>query len=201
MRTEVDLANAALAYLQRDVNMTSLDGTKPQAVQIRQHMPQAIEEVIEEYDWPQCRVISTLVVGEGIDLRGWTYAYIVPSDAVVIWRVADYKGTTLSEFEIGMSSDLASDTNYIFSDDADLVVRYGSSRVSVGRFSPQTFDLIARRLAIKCCMPLTKDKQLMQYLEKEYARLLSKVKTQMANLEPELVDVEFTPQTISVRSE
>lgn len=201
-RTEVDLANAALAYLQRDPNLRSLDGTAPAVVQTKQHMQNAIEEVIEEYDWPFCRVIDSLVQVDdtSLPLRGWTYAYQVPSDAVIIWRVSDLRGTILEEYEQGMSADPSSDTNYIYANSADLAVRYGSRRVGIAKFPAQVFDLMATKLAIKCCMALTKDKQLFQYLRNEYTRNRSAVITKFANLEPEVREVDDTPELITVRS-
>ena len=132
---ELDLANQALAYLLRDT-ISGLDSPKPTLEErmMKQFMRQAIEEVIEEYDWPQCRVIANLS-SVSPDLRGWTYAYAIPSDAVIIWRISDLRGTVVNKFEIGMSADISSDTNYIFADAADLAVRYDDSfgRRELGR--------------------------------------------------------------------
>lgn len=202
-RTEVDLANAALAYLQRDPNLRSLDGVTPPVVQTKQHMQNAIEEVIEEYDWPFCRVVTSLVAiaDTTIPLRGWSYLYQVPSDAVIIWRVSDLRGNVLEDYEMGMSDDVSSDTNYIYTSSPDLAVRYGSRRVGIARFPAQVFDLMATKLAIKCCMALTKDKALFQYLRGEYTKNKSAVITKFANLEPEVRDVDETPELITVRSQ
>lgn len=198
---KLELANQALAYLLRD-GLSSLESPKPTLEErtMRLHMQQAIEEVIEEYDWPQCRVIANLN-SVTPNLRGWTYAYAIPSDAVVIWRISDLRGATVNKFEVGMTDDVSSDTNYIFTDDADLAIRYGSRRASLGRFTPQTFDLMARKLAIKGCLPITKDKRLFQLLESDYPKKLSAVKTRVANLEPEVTDIEFVPESILVRSQ
>lgn len=197
--SRVDLANQALAHLSRDT-LRDLDGTSPAAVQTKAHIQAAIEEVIEEYDWPQCRVIKQLTAVDIAELRGWTYAYAVPSDSVFIWGLTDLVDNAVTKFEIGMSPDPDSDTLYIFADAPGLSVRYGSRRASLTRFSPQTIALMGMRLAIKVCMPLTKDKVLKRELERAYKLEVSAVKTRMANMEPELIDVEFVPETISVRS-
>lgn len=202
-RSEVDLANAALAYLQRDPNLRNLDGVGPSTVQTKQHMQNAIEEVIEEYDWPFCRVVTPLIAiaDTTIPLRGWSYIYQVPSDAVIVWRVGDLRGNDLEEYEMGMSADVSSDTNYIYTSSPDLAIRYGSRRVGIAKFPAQIFDLIATKLAIKCCMALTKDKALFQYLRAEYGRNKSAVITKFANLEPEVREVDETPELIAVRSQ
>jgi hypothetical protein len=119
---------------------------------------------------------------------------------VFLWEIRDPNGSSVTKFEIGGSADLASTTNYIYSDGTGLTIRYGSRRFPLSRFSPQTINLMALRLAIKCCMPLTKDKVLKRDLETTYTRELSKTITRMANMEPELIDPEFIPETISVRS-
>jgi hypothetical protein len=50
-------------------------------------------------------------------------------------------------------------------------------------------------------MPLTKDRRLRDQLNNDYTKLLSKAATGIANLEPEVVDQEFVPEVIRVRSE
>jgi len=100
-----------------------------------------------------------------------------------------------------MSSDLNSDTQYIFTNQATAYLRYGSSRVSIGRFGAQVFDLIALKLANLTCMPIAKDAKLMQVLINMYDKKLSKVKTLVANSEPEVIDVDFVPEAIAVRSQ
>jgi hypothetical protein len=199
--SQVHLANTALAKLVRDGNLQSLDEKGSNAKYMKQFMEDAIHEFIEEYDWPQCRIVKALNAVPDIDSRGWSAAYEIPSDCVKVWRVND-TDPELAEvitWEMGMSVDLSSTTNYIFTNDSGMNLRYGSSRVSLERFSPQQRDLIATKLAIKTCLLITKDKNLRKDLEAGYARDLSKVKTAYANMEPELFDSEFTPETISVR--
>lgn len=196
--SRVDLANQALAHLSRDT-IRDLDGTSVAAIHMKANIQAAIEEVIEEYDWPQCRVTQTLTTVELDDMRGWTYAYAIPSDCVFIWGIKIPGDDDVKEFEVGMSSNPDSDTSYIFANDASLYIRFGSRRASLSRFSPQTVALMALNLARKACMPLTKDKQLLQLLDRRYTLALSAVKTRMANMEPELTDIEFTPDTITAR--
>jgi hypothetical protein len=196
-----DLANQALGLLVRDSILRDLDGPSPAAVQCKFHMQAAIEEVIAAFDWPSCRVIAPLIEAPGVNLRGYGFAHVMPSDAVRIWRVSDALGSKLYEFEVGMSDDITTDTNYVFTKDSGLYVRYGSRRVTLSRFTPDVVALIALRLAIKTCMVLTKDKNLLAQLKKDYKLDLSEAKTIVANLEPELTDIEFTPEAIRVRSE
>lgn len=197
--SDVDLANAALGLLLRDT-IRDLDGSEPAAVRTKQYMQAAKEEVINEYDWYACRVVAPLIATTAPALRGWTLAYAMPSDAVCIWRVSDLKGNELEDFELGMSADVTLDTTYIFADTSGLAVRYGSRRASLSRFTPDVIDLMALKLAAKCCMTLNKDKQLLKYLKDEYKINLSAAKTKAANLEPEVQDLDFIPETISVRS-
>lgn len=201
-RAPEDIANAALAYLVRD-QIRTLDGTGPMEVQTKANMQSAIEEVIEEYDWWQCRVIAPLTLVTGIPARGWTAAYAVPPDLVKLWFVGDstQKNTTSIPFELGMSEDLSNDRNYIYTDQATPYIRYGSRRVSLDRWSAQQADLIAIALAIKCCMPLTKNEKLQASLRQEYRLRLNKVMTSAANAEPEVVNYEWVPETITARSE
>lgn len=199
--SELDMVNRALVLLKRDAIKT-LEGATPPASQIRPFIQMAKEEVIEEYDWPQCRVIQTLtaVALPTESMRGWAYAYAIPSDCVCTWQVNTSRGTKVVNFEIGMSSDLDSDTNYIFCDDASMVIRYGSRRVGIPRLTPKTVALISIKLAEITCMSVTKDLRLWLELKKQYKVEASALKTQMANIEPEVVATEDTPELISVRS-
>lgn len=199
-RTKLSLANTALGHLVRDT-LSSLESNSPGAVQIREQMQNAMEQVIEEVDWPFARVVTSLTAVSGTPPRGWSFVYAYPSDCVKIWHLGDERNTVTEPFEIGMSPAIGSDTTYIFTNKADAQVRYGSSRVTIERFSPAAFELVGLALAVKCCMPLTKDRRLRDQLNSDYTKLLSKAATGIANLEPEVVDQEFVPDVIRVRSE
>lgn len=196
----IDIANMALGLLLRDT-IRDPNGPEPAAVQTKLHMDMAIESVIAEYDWPYCRVVQDLQVVDGVNLRGWAYAYQIPSDAVMVWRISDARETVVSKYELGMTDDVTADDNFIYADDTPLTIRYGSRRVNLNRFPPFIIDLIAKNLAIRVCMILTKDKQLYDMHSKKYPTDLSSAKTIVANMEPELQDVEFTPEVIAVRSQ
>lgn len=199
-RSPEDLANAALGYLSRDT-VRSLDGTSPGAIQTKAFWKDAMLEVIGAYDWPECRVVAKLIQVPEVDTAGWAYAYALPSDCEKIWYVGNQRNNLVSvPYERGMSSDPLSTTNYIFSDSAGLYIRYGSQRVTLSRWSAQVFDLIALVLARKCCMTITKNEKLLQLVINLYKAKLSEVKTSVANSEPEVVDMDFTPESISVRS-
>lgn len=197
--SQVDLANDALGLLMRD-SIRDLDGSTPAAVQTGRFMPRAIDEVIGEYDWPECRVVKALTAVSDVNTRGWSFAYAIPSDAVVLWGVGELKNDKVKMFELGMSDDITKDTTYVFTDEAAPAVRYGSRRANLSRFPPDVFGLMAIRLAMKCCMPLVKDPKLFKFLEDRYKSEASKAKTRVANLEPEIQDTDFIPELISVRS-
>lgn len=197
---KVDLANFALAKLTKD-RIRDIDSKEPGAVQTALHMEAAIFEFIEEFDWPEARVIAAATaVSDDIDTRGWTYAYQVPSDLLVLWWVGDITSPFTVPFELGMSKDISSDTTYIFTNQASAYLRYGSKRVGLSRFAMKQIDLIALKLAIKCCLMLGQDKRYRQGLLQEYKTDLSALKTLYANREPEVIDPEFTPELISVRT-
>lgn len=197
-RSRVDLANAALGYLVRDTIRT-LDGSSPSAILTKQFMDQSIEAVLEEYDWPYCRVVKKLDLTSGINARGWTFVYIAPSDAVKVWRVSDPRGTEYNEYEFGYTDDVTRDENYVYTNKSDAYIRYSSGRASLDRYSPGVFELFGLKLAEKCCMPLTKDAKLHQYLRGLFRTDLSRIKTLTALSEPEFVETEETPELIRIR--
>lgn len=194
-RSDVDLANAALRHLVRE-RLSSLDGGDPAPVALKANMRDAIDYVLEEYDWPEARVVMAAELATGVALRGYAYAYKVPTDLVKVWYFGSEAGDRRYDYERGMSADVTSDRSYLFSNSADAYLRYGSSRAGVGRLSMKLFELVAIRLAWTCCMPLTKNEKLWSKLEQTYERELSKVKTLVANTEPEVIDVDFVPQTV-----
>lgn len=194
-RSDVDLANAALRHLVRE-RLRNLDGGDIAPVTLKANMADAIEYVLEEYDWPEARVVKALETASSVSLRGYAYAYKVPTDLVKIWYFGNEAGTVRYDYERGMSSDLSSDRSYFFSNSADAFIRYSSNRIGVARLSVKIFELVAIRLAWICCMPLTKNEKLWAKLEQSYDKELSKIKTLVANAEPEVIDVDFVPQTI-----
>jgi len=197
-RTRVDLANNALSYLVRDTIRT-LDGAQPAAIHTKQHMDLAIETVVEEWDWASCRVVNPLTQVTGVPLRGWTYVYEKPVDCIKIWRLTDSQNSPVLSFEEGMSGDILTNRTYIFANLPNLNIRYGSSRVTVDRFSPFVFALCGLKLAELCCMALVKDAKLHKYLADTYKLHVSKVQTSAAFSEPEVVDTEFVPELILAR--
>lgn len=130
-RAQVDLANLALSFLVRDA-IRDPNGSEPAAVQTRLHSTHAVEFVIEQYDWPTSRVVSKLTQVSGVYGRGWAYVYALPADVIKVWNVGPEsinKGEEkIYPFEIGLSADITSESTYIFSDQADAYIRYGSSR-------------------------------------------------------------------------
>lgn len=194
-RSDVDLANAALRHLVRE-RLRNLDGGDPAPVMLKANMTDARDYVLEEYDWPEARVVAPLETAAGIALRGYTYAYKVPPDFVKVWFFGDELGATRYPFEMGMSADITSDRSYFFSSSADAWLRYSSNRITTARLSVKVFELVAIRLAWICCMPLTKNEKLWNSLATTYDKELSKVKTLVANAEPEITDVDFVPQTV-----
>lgn len=198
-RTKLALANAALGHLVRDT-LSSIDGTSPASVQVRENMSNATERVIEEFDWPFCRVVTSATEVSGVVPRGWTFVYAYPADCVKLWHLGNERNKETAPFEIGLSPDPTNDSMYIFTDFAGAAIRYGSNRVPIERFSPGAFDLVALALADICCMALTKDRRLKDSINAEYYRRLSKVQTSYANLEPEVLDNDFIPEAIQVRS-
>ena len=198
-RAPEDLANAALAYVARDT-IVSLDGTSPAAIHCKTHWYNSMLEFISKFDWPECRVIQSLELLEGVDTAGWSFAYGLPSDAEKIWYVGQQKFTKPAPYERGMSSDITTNRQYVFTNEANAFIRYGSSRVSIARWSAESFDLIAIILAQKICMPIGKDLKLHQYLGNLYKTKLSEIKTAVANSEPEVFSTDFVPETIAVRS-
>lgn len=204
--SEIDLANLALGHLSRDTIRT-LDDKGPAAVEMKRNYRFAISKVLEEFDWPFSRVVTTLLEVTGIDKRGWTYAFAIPPDCIKIWRIQPPRTVEVPhpepvrQFEIGMSADPSSTTTYVFADEKPLAVAYTSSRTTLARVPQLVVDLMARDLAAKSCMVLAKNINLKRSLEQDYIRELSKVKTDYANLEPELFDVDFVPEAIAVRSQ
>lgn len=198
--SRVTLANAALAKLTRD-RITDLDGKEPGAVQMSIHMDAAIEEVIEEYDWPECRVIVSPSAALGIDSGEYTYAYPIPSDCVVIHLVYEASNPRKPvPYEMGMDPDVTKTDSYIFTSTAAPRLRYGSRRCPLHRFTPLVIDLMATKLAEKTCLTLGQDKKYKLGLKDQFVKDLNHVKTLVANREPELYDNEFVPETITVRS-
>lgn len=198
-RSPEDLANLALSYLVRG-QIQSLDATSPEAINAKQSISFAKESVIEEYDWPECRVVTTLTEASGQALRGWSFAYQEPPDVAKLWMLTDGTNNDIPiKYERGMTDDITSDRAYIYTNQAAAYARYGSTRVSVSRLSAGVFNLVAIKLAFIMCMPLTKDLKLQNNLMNVYARELNKVKTSVANAEPEVIDQDFVPGDIQAR--
>jgi hypothetical protein len=127
-----------------------------------------------------------------VNLSGWTYAFIVPSDCV---RVLDIDGAKKNLYRI--------EGPFLYTNVQNPVLRY-AKLITVDEMDAVMVEGVVSRLASKICFIMTSNLQLMQLLYQEFATTLS-ISRQIAAAEDreDLIDILqlYTNAQIALRQD
>lgn len=129
------------------------------------------------------RVSSPFVEGD----EEWSYAYRLPSDFL---RVFSINELSRPSYEIS-GTDLL--TNY-----DSVMLKYTSDETRLHVLHPKVIDAIAAELAVRICMPITRDKKLWGELRKEAREILFEALSEDGVDEPN--DVLADPEILEIRN-
>jgi len=194
----VTFGNLALAKFGRD-SIRTLDDNKASSNKVRDEWENSYLQFLEEFDWPNARVVEPGLLLSGVDTAGWTYAYQKPAAALVIRRVGEQLSNVHKPYAFGYSNDMTTQDEYIFSNESGAFIRYTSRLAPLTRMTNKQLDVASYCLAKRICRPLGASLLEWRRLDEAYTRELNALKTVYANMEPEVTDVDFVPELISVR--
>lgn len=116
----------------------------------------------------------------------WTYAYRLPADFLRVFSVNDL---ARPEYELSGPNML---TNY-----ESVMLKYTADQTELYTLHPKVIDAIAAELAVRICMPLTRDKVLMKELKQEAQEVLFDAAGQDGTDEPH--DLIADPDILEIR--
>jgi hypothetical protein len=103
----------------------------------------------------------------------WTYAYDLPSDFLRLWiKPFEDNDTGLHNSRYSFSME----GKQLLSDEDEIYLRYIKKVTDVSEFDPLFVECLILKLAIKLCMPLTRDMKLYALLYEEMRDIMARVR-------------------------
>lgn len=139
----VDICNLALSYLGQRGDITAIDGsdTTANAQTMTTYYPIARRTLLAEHPWSFATKRSGVLADTTSDTETWAYRYAVPSDMIepIALLYDGARDDDKSEFVI--------EGDYIYSNAADVTLRYIYDQTDVTRWSMPFVEAVARKLA------------------------------------------------------
>jgi hypothetical protein len=157
-KTLLDLYNLALVRAGNPPIISTEESSRAADV-CRRFYPESRDEVLRMYDWSSAiRRIRPAAVAVS-DLDDHEYAYRLPVDCV---KLVSTKPESNSIIE----------GNFIYSDTADIIIRYVARVEDPSQFDDLLFKCITLRLAGELCVHLVQKPALNEFILKELATIL-----------------------------
>lgn len=181
--TDVDICNLALGII-GDSWVQSRTERSREAAACDVFYDQALGETLEAFDWPFARSYAQGVSPAGIDIvPGYSYAYVVPSGALVVRGIArSMKSEVSPEFTLSSVEAPGGDPlQIIHTDKAGGIIVYTRRETHVPAFPPLFVAAVAAKLAHYIAMPLTKSKEKRDDAEKKFERMIEQAAVSAGN--------------------
>lgn len=172
--TETQIANLALSYLGA-ATIASLDEASQEARTCKAFYDQARDVTLTRLSpaFAQgLKVLASVDMPTGYE-DSWGYAYAYPSDCLKARKIIE-SGQSVR----GMAHDYEIGGGVILTDAYQAVLLYTKRVSDTGQFDPLFVQALAARLAADIALPLTKDSEIANAMEKraEYYGVLSYAK-------------------------
>jgi hypothetical protein len=167
----VDIANRALQLIGQDRISSLEQGTKA-ARMCSENYAHDRDAELRAHRWTFAMERISLPADAYRAPFEYAYRYALPVDFLHLDMVGDcYVGASLTDYRVAPEVDYAIEGGYILSDTtAPLDLRYVRRMDETGLFDPLFVDVLAHRLALTLCIPITQDLALRDRIERGYER-------------------------------
>ncbi len=163
MTSVVAICNLALTVHLGKKNISDLDEGSAEARACKQLYDHTLSLMLQSYPWRFAGKTASLAQVTNDKVGEWAYAYSRPNDCLKLrWIRPEYKVSSATplgrEAEIEFPYELEGDT--IYCDLSPAFARYTRPISDPSKFPPLFVEALAASLAVRLCMPLTKDSKL-----------------------------------------
>lgn len=155
--TEVGVANGALAYLGVGL-ITEFSSATKQGALVQQLFAPLRRRLQQQYRWEFCLRRKVYTTGDevsGVPLWGFTYAFLLPSDALQLWEVGHPHENQRYRLE----------NKHILTNDSPIDILYSVEVADSNQWSASFMEALELKLASKLAMPLLHKPELLQLYE------------------------------------
>lgn len=179
MASVVDICNLALSHLGDSATVSSIDPPEgsAQAEHCARFYPTARDVVLEAHDWTFA-TRRVALAQSGTPPSAWAYAYALPASCIRVLAVLDPAATSDQD-----TQDFVEEGGYLYTNQADAVVKYTTRVTDTTKFSPSFTEALAWLLASYLTGPVLKgDKTSKEWALRMYNISLASARTFNANV-------------------
>lgn len=190
MSSEVDISNEAIALCGGRGFISDLGESSAEARYCNRFYDSARDFTLEDVDWDFASARSDLNLLTEDPMPGWKYAYSMPNHCIAPREILPVYAGSSSEywlnearcdgvlparrrdkipFQVVMNEDKTK--KVVVTDKQDAVLRYTYRVENPALYPAMMTQALSAYLAVKICIPLTRDKDLMSELVKHYEKL------------------------------
>lgn len=197
MTSTVEICNLALSNIGKS-NIVSLSEASAEARACNQFFGVTLRLLISSYPWRFSVKQASLAEIENNRVGEWGYAYQVPIDCMSPIRIREeFTATPIIPSDVaaylmpeGNRYDVAGET--IYCDLSPAVLIYSSDLTDTSKLPPLFVEALAWHLAVRLCMPLTRDPTIRKATFDMANRVLAQAQADDANMVRTSTDVSST---------
>ncbi len=175
--SQVGICNLALSYLGLS-SIASMTEASAEAIQCNMHFDNARDFVLRDYTWNFATKRVTLAESGTITPPAeWAYAYSVPSDC--LWARQIVVGSPMPAAEFAL--EVVGTGRVLYTNESPAILQYTARISETTLFDPMFIEALAWKMAAQICMPMTRDKSLMQMAMNMYVNNLAQAQRADAN--------------------
>jgi hypothetical protein len=174
----VQICNLALSHLGAAA-IVSLTENSAEGIACNLHYETCRDSVLRDYPWNFATKRVALAELSETPPAGWSHVYSLPTDCLRAREIVNPAGTDPIKFLI--ESNAAGTARVLLTNQAQATLLYTAAVSEVTMFDPLFVDALAWKLASMVCIPLTRDRNIMQMCQTMYINVLAQAQTADAN--------------------
>lgn len=165
----VQICNLALSHLGAAA-IVSLSENSAEGIACNLHYETSRDSVLRDHPWNFAAKRVALAELAETPPAGWSHIYSLPSDCLLAREIVNTLGTDPIKFVI--ESNAGATARVLLTDQAQATLLYTASVGEVTMFDPLFVEALSWKLASMVCMPLTRDRNIMQMCQTMYLNTL-----------------------------
>lgn len=174
----VQICNLALSHLGAAA-ISSLTEKSAEGIACDLHYETCRDAVLRDYPWNFATKRIAMAPLDDTPPAGWSLVYSLPTDCLLAREIVNSLGTDPIKFAI--ESNAGGSARVLLTDESQAVLIYTASVGEVTMFDPLFVEALSWKLASMICMPLTRDRNIMQMAQTMYLNTIALAQRADAN--------------------
>jgi len=176
--SEVQICNLALSHLGAAA-ISSRTENSAESIACNLHYDSCRDSVLRDYPWNFAAKRVALAELTDTPPAGWSYMYSLPADCLLAREIINTLSNDPIKFVI--ESNPGGTARVLLTNQDQAVLLYTASVGEVTMFDPLFVEALSWKLASMVCMPLTRDRSIMQMCQTMYLNTIALAQRADAN--------------------